>query len=224
MISSKAVSVFNEKSCDVGDIRYINDLLDVAVRDGAMVAPNGGGSLLSKFTFSSTIRNKLDTGGTVVAFYSLLGFKYYLTAATAPSLGAKVRLAGYYKLFESISVGRDSVTVHALQYYVIRGENVASNYWNGNLDQPDVLPAQPEPFGNSAPGFTPFDKMPLIDGDEVVWCNVAIVRNPENHRQPQCHRKHLNRIKRWVSATDLGSGEVYVNRTQGSATTSITNY
>lgn len=182
MIRLRVVGVFYDKTFTLEEtqgVRNIKDLLDLAVRDAGMVAPNKPGSLLSKFTYTSTVRAKLDKRGQPEDVYSLVGFTHYLKDGIEPSLGDKKRSAGFYKLFESTSVERDSVTVHAWQYYVIRGENVASNYWKGNADQPDVSPAEPKPFPNSAPGFTPFDKMEIFAGDEVVWRNVAIVRNPQ---------------------------------------------
>jgi hypothetical protein len=181
MIRLRVVGVFYDKSFNAGGISNIKDLLDVAVRDAGMVAPIGGGSPLSKFTYTSTIRNKLGAGGVNEAVYSLLGFTHYLTNDIQPSLGAKQRLAGYYKLFESTSIERDSVTVHAWQYYVIRRaqRNVVSNFWEGDVNEPDVSPATPPTGTPFKPGFTPFDQMPIQDGDEVVWRNVSIVRNPQ---------------------------------------------
>ncbi len=173
MIRLRVVGVFYDAEFSPTGILTIKDLLDVAV-------------LKEQGSFSYVTSVKFKTvGGTPKAINSLFGFANRLRGDGIPeSLGAKVRSAGYYKLFESTSVERDSVTVHAWQYYVIRGESVVSNYWNGaelngEIKLPDVSPAVPRPFDGSAPGFTPFDTMELVDGDEVVWRNVSIVRNPQ---------------------------------------------
>jgi hypothetical protein len=186
MIRLRVVGVFYDEtftSAEVQSIKNIKDLLDAAVKRAGMVTPVGGGSPLSKFTYTSTIRDK---PAATKAVYSLLGFTHYLTGNIEPSLGDKKRSAGYYKLFESTSVERDSVTVHAWQYYVIRkdkansnSKTVASNFWEGDAMFPDVSPAEPNRTTNGLPGFTPFDQMLLEDGDEVIWRNVSIVRNPQ---------------------------------------------
>ncbi len=188
MIRLRVVGIFYDKSFkpeEIKDVKNIKDLLDVAVREGGMVKPKDGGSPLSRFTYTSTIRAKLNEEGRPESVYSLLGFTHYLEAKIDKSLGAKERLAGYYKLFESTAVERDSVTVHAWQYYVIRADRqnpksktVSSNFWDGKAPFPDVSPAVPNGL-EGTPGFTPFDTMTLMDGDEVVWRNVAIVRNPQ---------------------------------------------
>lgn len=173
MIRLRVVGVFYDANFPFAGIGNIKDLLDAAV-----LKEKGN------FSYATTVKFKV-VDRKQKAINSLLGFCNRLNGKGIPkSLGAQKRDVGYYKLFESTSVERDSVTVHAWQYYVIRGEQVISNYWNGaELDGtkklPDVSPAVPKPYVGSTPGFTPFDTMALRDGDEVVWRNVSIVRNPQ---------------------------------------------
>lgn len=173
MIRLRVVGIFYDAEFSPVGILTIKDLLDAAV-----LKEQGNFSYVTSVKFKTV-------GGAPKAINSLFGFANRLREGGIPeSLGAKVRNAGHYKLFESTSVERDSVTVHAWQYYVIRGESVVSNYWNGAaLDGenklPDVSPAVPKEFQGSTTGFTPFDTMKLVDGDEVVWRNVSIVRNPQ---------------------------------------------
>ena len=167
----RVVGVFYDQMLGLRDGGSIKDLLDVAVLNTGMTGT------LSNFSYTSTVMQRLKNGAPT-SFNSLLGFAHNLTNQIKPSLGNKERRAGYYKLFESISIEKDSVTVHAWQYYVIRSENVKSNFWEGAASKPDVSPAVPK-AGEGTPGFTPFDEFTLVDGDEVVWRNVSIVRNPQ---------------------------------------------
>lgn len=169
MARLRIVGIFYDQSTTITEGETIKDLLDKAVLEG-----------MGKLTYTSTVKYKLQDGKSV-ACNSLFGFTHQLIKDINPSLGNKNREDGYYKLFESTSVERDSVTVHAWQYYVIRNGKVFSNFWDGN-DQRDVSPAEPprqlSPT-DPKPGFTPFDVIKINDTDEVVWRNVAIVRNPQ---------------------------------------------
>ena len=170
-IRLRVVGVFYDQKLDWLKPGSIKDLLDLAVVQAGVTGP------LTNFSYTSKAIVKLVAGKPALC-NSLFGFAHNLTNQIKPSLGNKQRAAGYYKLFESTSVEKDSVTVHAWQYYVIRGENVKSNYWEGAVNKPDVSPAVPKAT-EGTPGFTPFDEFKLVAGDEVIWRNVSIVRNPQ---------------------------------------------
>lgn len=170
----------------------IKDLLDFAVKDGRMVdipsGPNGETQKINCFGYTAARRFKpADTAAnppTVDGIISsLLGFEHTLASELMVSLGKKIRKVGYYKLFESTSIEKGSVTVHAWQYYLIRGNVIQSNYWPDQDKEanPDVSPAYPTREGDNGggAGFTPFDTVSIDPGDEVVWRNVSIVRNPQ---------------------------------------------
>jgi hypothetical protein len=170
MTRLRIVGIFYDQSFVVADGITIKDLLDIAVIDSK-----------GNFSYTSTIKFKLQDDKPV-ACNSLFGFAHQIETGIFPSLGNKKRDDGYYKLFESTSVERESVTVHAWQYYVIRGGKVFSNFWDGVAPFPDVSPAKPaaptKPT-DPKPGFTPFDVIKINNDDEVVWRNVSIVRNPQ---------------------------------------------
>ena len=167
----RVVGIFYDQVLDWPKAGTIKDLLDLAVIKAGMTKE------LSNFSYTSKVMLKLR-GGKLTSCNSLFGFTHNLVNSIAPSLGDKTREAGYYKLFESSSVENGSITVHAWQYYVIRKENVMSNFCNGDVNKFDVSPAVPK-LSEGTPGFTPFDEFILVDGDEVVWRNVSIVRNPQ---------------------------------------------
>ena len=167
----RVVGVFYDEMLGVREGDSIKDLLDVAVANAGVT------NTLSNFSYTSTVMQKLNNGA-ATSFNSLLGFAHNVTKQIKPSLGNKERAEGYYKLFESTSVQNGSVTVHAWQYYVIRDKTVESNFWKDKKNQPDVSPAVPK-AGEGTPGFTPFNEFELMKGDEVVWRNVSIVRNPQ---------------------------------------------
>ena len=88
------------------------------------------------------------------------------------TLGNRARDAGTYQLTEiAIPAG-----VVAWQYYVYRGGIAASQL------------VYPPPAGGTVTGFSPvrgngqgftgFDQFELQDGDEVIWRQVAILREP----------------------------------------------
>ena len=179
----RVVGVFYEKRFDLPAGSTIKDLLDLAVVDGNstnVTTTSGAVSSQSVFSYTTKLMHKPASAPPRV-FNSLVGFTHCLVAPLNPSLGNKQRKAGIYRLFESTSVENGSETVHAWQYYLIRGENVRSNYYKGDLTRPDVSPADPiaSAFPGGIPGFTPFDEVTLEEGDEVVWRNVSIVRNPQ---------------------------------------------
>ena len=186
LVRLRVVGIFYEKTFAFAEIpggKTIKDLLDLAVKNGGLTPasiPPATTPRQSVFSYTATVMAKSMGAGTA-RVNSLLGFTHNLVAPLNPSLGNKPRNAGMYKLFESTSVENGSVTVHAWQYYVIRGENVFSNYYDGDLARPDVSPADPiaSNFPGGKPGFTPFDQVTLLPGDEVVWRNVSIVRNPQ---------------------------------------------
>jgi hypothetical protein len=107
-------------------------------------------------------------------YSSLLGFKHTLKRDIT-SLSGSTRKKGVYELFESVSSNNGSTTVHAWQYYVIRGKKAASNASKGKAS---LMVSPVTPPANQR-GFTDFDKMVLEEGDEIVWRNVSIVRNPQ---------------------------------------------
>ena len=182
----RVVGIFYEETFNFDDIRggkTIKDLLDLAVEKGDLTLasnPPDKTPQQSVFSYTSAVMVK-KVGFATTRVNSLVGFTHNLKAPLNISLGNRPRKAGMYKLFESTAVENGSVTVHAWQYYVIRGEKIFSNYYKGALAQPDVSPADPiaSGFEEGVPGFTPFDQVKLKKGDEVVWRNVSIVRNPQ---------------------------------------------
>lgn len=77
------------------------------------------------------------------------------------SLGGKHRPAGYYDLTEIKFPGG----VVAWQYYVLRGGVSASSSPTGELVSAPV---------QANGGFTPYNEMPVIGGDTIIWRMVAI--------------------------------------------------
>ena len=182
----RVVGVFYEQTFNLADVaagKTIKDLLDLAVETSELTPLSTTPKKVpqqSVFSYTSAVMvKKVDAGSARV--HSLLGFTHNLVAPLNISLGNKERKAGTYKLFESTSIENGSVTVHAWQYYLIRGNEVSSNYYKGESERPDVSPADPMASGfvGGTPGFTPFDQVTQMEGDEVVWRNVSIVRNPQ---------------------------------------------
>jgi len=87
-----------------------------------------------------------------------------------PTLNLDTRARGIYQLTEiAIPAG-----VVAWQYYVYRKGISWSQLHPG-------APTGASPTINKkvpAKGFTPFDKFEILAGDEIVWRQVAILRNP----------------------------------------------
>lgn len=191
MIRLRVVGIFYDQDFSIADVdtnpngrKTLKELLDLAVRRAGTTVVFDKITPISRFSYTSKITNKLEPGGSSATYNSLFGFTHYIEEI-ATSLGEKVRKRGFYKLFESTSVERDSVTVHAWQYYVIRKEKnnatskiVESNFYDDKANSRDVSPAIPNPALGKV-GFTPFDRMDLQEDDEVVWRNVSIVRNPQ---------------------------------------------
>lgn len=87
------------------------------------------------------------------------------------TLGNKARPAGIYQLTEiAIPSG-----VVAWQYYVYRNGISVSQLPNANGTMPVTGYSPAKGNGN---GFTGFDQFLLQDGDEVIWRQVAILREP----------------------------------------------
>lgn len=165
MIRLRVVGIFYDQEFVPAGINTIKDLLDAAV-----IKASG------RFTYTPKVKHKV-VGGKATIMKSLLGFTHELDGTGInPSLGLQARKPGFYSLFQTTSVERDSVTVHAWQYYIIRNGRSVSNVYNGDPNQYEVSPSIP-PAGNT--GFTPFDIATIQDKDEVVWRNVSIVRNPQ---------------------------------------------
>jgi len=87
------------------------------------------------------------------------------------SLGNKTRVAGAYQLTETIIPGG----VSAWQYYVYRDGRSFSQL-KPPMNGGPVTGYSPVKGDGS--GFTGFDQFELIDGDEVIWRQVAILRGP----------------------------------------------
>ena len=87
------------------------------------------------------------------------------------TLGNKARPAGIYQLTEiAIPSG-----VVAWQYYVYRNGISVSQLPNADGTMPVTGYSPAKGNGN---GFTGFDQFLLQDGDEVIWRQVAILREP----------------------------------------------
>jgi hypothetical protein len=92
------------------------------------------------------------------------------------SLGFKKRLMGNYQLTEiAIPCG-----VVAWQYYVYKGDTGISRSQYKPLTPTTAFSPPEVPDSN----FTPFDQFHLEDGDQVIWRQVAILRDP-NGPPPQ---------------------------------------
>lgn len=163
-IRLRVVGVYYDDEFDAVGISNIKDLLDAAVLKGK-----------GSFTYEPKVKCKM-IGGKATIMNSLMGFTHQLKPAINPSLGLQDRRSGFYSLFQTTSVERGSETVHAWQYYIIRAHQSVSNVFNGDPNEYEVSPATPP---KSNPGFTSFDMAKLKEGDEVVWRNVSIVRNPQ---------------------------------------------
>jgi hypothetical protein len=88
------------------------------------------------------------------------------------TLGGNSRPAGRYELAE-IAIPHGIV---AWQYYVYKAGVSKSQLDYEPTDPTGYSPAKP-PKGDKS-GFTAFDQFPLEDGDEVIWRQVAILREP----------------------------------------------
>lgn len=87
------------------------------------------------------------------------------------TLGNKARPAGIYQLTEiAIPSG-----VVAWQYYVYRNGISVSQLPNADAAMPVTGYS---PAKGNGDGFTGFDQFLLQDGDEVIWRQVAILREP----------------------------------------------
>lgn len=165
-IRLRIVGIFYDRYIDLperGGGAKIKDLLDEAVR-------LSGGT----FTYRYDVKTFIDSG-VVVALPSVVSFSHRLEADLNPSLGGKTRKAGKYTLTEAVSVVDGSEIAQAWQYYVIRDYKAVSNAFDGQ-GAVTVSPASPTPPAKAT--FTPFTDFPLIAGDEVIWRNVSIVKNP----------------------------------------------
>lgn len=173
----RVVGVFYDQMLTVKKDGSIKDLLDAAVLDSGSKTSSG------RLDYTSKLKC-VDKNGKATLINSLVGFGHNIKSPFS-SLGAKPRKAGLYELSESETVSNGTVTVHAWQYYVIRDKKVFSNYWNGEAAF-DASPANPSSIPADFPalpageaGFTAFDRVTLNPGDEVIWRNVSIVRNPQ---------------------------------------------
>lgn len=85
------------------------------------------------------------------------------------TLGGNTRPPGTYQLTE-IAIPEGVV---AWQYYVYRGGISVSQ------QQPPIAPTSGfSPVKGNDDGFTGFDQFELLDGDEIIWRQVAILRGP----------------------------------------------
>ena len=117
------------------------------------------------YVFERRVRPGAETG--VNNFLSITSLGVTHTVDINPSLGEKFRAKGSYQLTEIAIPGG----VSAWQYYVYRnGRSVSQlNPGGGSGFSP--------PRGNGS-GFTGFDQFALLDGDEVIFRQVAILRGP----------------------------------------------
>jgi len=167
-IRLRVVGIFYDQAITVGSADpTVRDILQQAIIDSA-----GRFSYVAESRLSSP---STQPASPVRVIESLVSFTHILQDDLSPSLGNKTRETGRYTLSESTVKVDGSEIVNAWQYYVVRNGMPISNAYTGNGPF-DVSPAKPVLPAKS--GFTPYNEFVLANGDELIWRNVSIVRNP----------------------------------------------